>query len=309
MKKTTYLFAAGLFSLAFLVLGLNSPTFAEENKTISISPAIERITLEPGESKTSSFRVSNSGEAGFKYKITVEPYQVTDYDYNVLSDVENSYTKIVDWIILSQESGYLDPGESAEIYYTINTPSDVPAGGQYAILKAAFVNNSGGTINVSGAVGEIIYATVNGATRTTGHIVENKITGFSFNPPITASTIVENAGNVDAELKSSLRITSVFTGKEAYSNVENPQSTIILPETKRNVKTFWEGSPRLGVFKVELKTSFIDETQTIVKTVVICPVWLIFLVLLAIAAVVLKVVISSKKKSRRRSGITSKFSL
>lgn len=290
-----------LVAVALVVFGaiINTmPTFAADlpEYRIQMSPAISDVgDLKPGSTFSGKFKVQNTGTKQFDYTISISPYSVIDEAYTSDFESMNQYTDIVEWITLSKTSGSVDPNGEDEVAYTIKVPADVPAGGQYAILAAQLIpedgENEGGTnIKVAQQVGMKLYANVQGNTRRTGSVVENKISGILFNPPIQATSIVENTGNTHTAARYILQVFPLFGNEEIYTNEEDPITLNILPETRRFNTVTWQGAPHLGIFRVKQTVTIFDETSTTEKIVFLCPIWLIFVILLLIFCLVFWIV-------------------
>lgn len=297
----------GVFAMAAIMtlLGSNS-VFADEKQAeqrIQISPAIQDIgELKPGETKTETFKVQNIGSKSFNFKVGVSPYSVTDENYTQDYTNANQYTDIVNWVKFSQTEGVIEPNGEVEIAYTITVPADVPAGGQYALIHAEITpgENSGSDTGIATVqrVGMKLYTNVQGDTRKTGSVIENKIPSFLFNPPVTATSIVENTGNTHASVKYVLQVYPFFGDEEVYTNEENPTTLVLLPDTRRMNTITWEGAPALGIFRVKQTVSFWNETSTVEKMVFLCPIWLIFIVLLILFCVIFWIVSRIRNRNK-----------
>lgn len=286
---------AGLFLLAAVaVLGVTAaPVFAEDpdraDVRIQLSPTALDLKLEPGKTSTATFKVQNIGNKSFKYELGVTPYSVTDENYTANFDDKTNYSDIVDWITFSQDGGTLESDTEDEITVTVKVPSDVPDGGQYAMVYAKVQD---GELDASGVlverrVGLLVYsANVNGKTRKEGKVLENKISGFVFNPPVSATSLVENTGNVHLNATYVLQVSKFFGNEEVYSNEEHPVEETILPETTRLHTATWDKAPQLGIFKVKQTVTFNGETSVTDKVVFICPIWFLFIVLLIVFCLV-----------------------
>ena len=122
---------------------------------------------------------------------------------------------------------------------------------------------------------------------------------FLFNPPIFGETRVENCGNIDAELKVYIKVFPFFSKEEVYSNEEKPTSMNTLPGTKRYHKEIWTNSPSIGIFNVEQVVQYGSETKTERKLVIICPIWLIVLIVLFIISVIFWLVARSRENKAK----------
>ena len=107
---------------------------------------------------------------------------------------------------------------------------------------------------------------------------------------------MENCGNVDAELNVSLKVYPFFSNEEIYTNEEKPTVLNTLPATKRYHKELWANSPAIGIFNVEQTIKYGSETKTERKLVIVCPVWLIVLIVLFILSVIFWLVARNRER-------------
>lgn len=304
-QQFKFILAAFFASATMAVLGAGPVQAADiPDYRIQISPAKADLgDLAPGETYTDTFKVQNTGSKSFDFKISVSPYTVKDELYSPDYEVTNQYTDIVNWIKFSQETGSVEPNGEVEIAYTIKVPADVPAGGQYAILSAETTNeeNNGDTSGIVAVrrVGMILYSNVNGTTRKTGSIIENKVSGILFNPPISGTSIVENTGNTHANARYVLQVYPLFSNEEVYTNEEDPMTLTVLPETRRLNTVSWPNSPQLGIFKVRHTVTIFSETSVTEKVVFLCPIWFLFIVLVLIFLAIFWIVSRVRERKNR----------
>lgn len=305
MKKHYFgkLFSAFIaaFALTFIT---NSPVAAADTPDyrLQVSPSYAEIEeMQPGKTYDGVFKVQNTGAKEFEYAISITPYSVSDDKYTLDSETETTYTQMKDWVTLSQNSGTLAPDSTEEIKYSIRVPSDAPAGGQYALINIRMAQsddaNSGAAITATKQIGFRLLGDVEGNTRRTGKVTEQNIPSILFNPPISATSVVENTGNTHITASYVLQVFPLFGNEEVYTNEESPYEVTVLPETSRYNSISWDDAPHLGIFRVKQTVTIADETKTIEKTVFLCPIWFIFIILLIIFCIVFW--ICSRIKSRR----------
>lgn len=294
-----------LLALMIALFGV-MPVSADGEKPdyrLQISPVRLDLDLEPGTTSTGTFEVQNTGLKAYDFILGVDPYSVTDENYSIDSETRTAYTDIVDWITFSQNEGHVEPNQNQEITVTVTVPDDVPAGGQYAMIYAEMVRDDeleSTGVAVNHRVGLLVFSEVEGDTRREGQVLETKIPTILFNPPITATSLVENTGNVHATAYYTLQVFPLFGDEEVYTNEENPATLTILPETQRFNSISWDGAPQLGIFRVRETVTILDDTQTIEKIVFLCPIWFLFLILLIIFFVIFWLV--SRARSRKSTG-------
>lgn len=305
MKKYYFgkLFSAffAAFALTFIT---NSPVAAADTPDyrLQVSPSYAEIDeMQPGKTYDGVFKVQNTGAKEFSYAINITPYSVSDDKYTLDSETETAYTQMKDWVTLSQDSGTLAPDSTEEIKYSIRIPSDAPAGGQYALINVRMIQNddanSGAAISATKQIGFRLLGDVEGNTRRTGKVTEQNIPSILFNPPISATSVVENTGNTHITASYVLQVFPLFGNEEVYTNEESPYEVTVLPETSRYNSISWDDAPHLGIFRVKQTVTIADDTQFIEKTVFLCPIWFIFIILLIIFCIVFW--ICSRIKSRR----------
>ncbi len=296
-----------LVSVCLMVLGVlfggNIVFAAEETPDyrIQVSPATLELDLKPGESVSKTFRVQNTGTKDFDFELGTGPYNVEGEDYKQDLNTITDYNQIKDWIKFSEDTGNVKAGESKEITATVTVPKDVPSGGQYGVIIAKMIepqDESASGIVAEKHIGLLVYAkNVDGNTRMTGSIADVKLASFVFAPPIRATSVVENTGNVHAKATYIMQVYPLFGGEEVYTNEENPETRIILPGTRRLNTLTWDGAPQLGIFKVKQTVKFLDDTKEIEKIVFICPIWFLLIVLAVIFLAVFWIV--SRARGRK----------
>lgn len=285
---------------------LTSQAYAEEipKERIQVSPATVSIDdMKPGDTKEFKFKVQNTGSEPFRYEIFTTPYSVINENYEQDFSSDTNYTDIAKWITFSQDGGEIQPDKQDEITATIKVPQDVPAGGQYASVMIHTLGNptssDGGdksAVSITNQIGLIVYSNIAGETRKAGSIVESKIPSFLFAPPITATSVVENTGNVHAKATYILQVYPFFGSEEVYTNEEQPTTITILPETRRLNTITWDGAPQLGIFKVKQTVKFLDKTEVTEKVVFLCPIWFLLIILAIIFLVIFLIVSRIFKK-------------
>ena len=296
-----------IVALMFPILGGYSAFAEKSDYRLQVSPPTLDIELEPGKTSTGSFEVVNSGLKEYSFAIGVGPYSVKNSNYEPDYDTDTVYNDIVEWISFSQTEGTVAPDDKVEITFTVDVPNDVPYGGQYATIYVEMVNplsdtdnsdSNNSNIGVNQKIGIILYSEVEGETREEGAILENRIPSILFNPPVIATSLVENTGNVHAKATYVLQVYPLFGDEEVYTNEENPTELYVLPETQRFNSISWDGAPQLGIFRVKQTVSILDDTETIEKIVFLCPIWFLFLILLILFFVIFW--LFSRIRSRRR---------
>ena len=310
-KKLKLILAAMLVALSTAVFPLKS-VFADDGSYqkqpihLQVSPAKQKISLTPGSSYVGTMKVMNVGYMPFSYEVYATPYSVSGEQYSPDYTNDATFSHMSQWITFDQKTakGTLQPEELVDVTFTVNVPKDVPAGGQYAAIMAQTDAGNGedATFKTIHRVGMILYAAIPGETRECVSIEKNTVNSFYFNPPITVSSLVKNCGNIEQTATYTVKMYPLFSNEAVFSNEDNPQKLDVYPETSRFNSISWDGAPQIGIFKVTQIVDFGNGNQDnreVTKYVLICPLWLLFIIIALIFFIIFWLV--SRAKDRKKS--------
>lgn len=262
------------------------------NDMFIVTPMTQKISLEAGQVYEGKIRVANPSDAtrDFSFKVEVSPYGVAGEDYDADLVTKTNRTMIADWITIQTTEGTLAPNETCDIKFSVTVPEDAPAGAQYSAIVVrqdeATKETTGMNFENVFEMASIIYADVAGETIHEGNILENNIPGFSTTVPITLTAKLDNHGNVHDDATVVISVKNAITG-EVYlptGNNDGRYTEIVIPDTTKNVSRKVESMPLLGVFNVEQTIYYNGHVSTESRTVVICPIWFMILVAVAVIA-------------------------
>ncbi|MBR2994326.1 hypothetical protein IKF32_00175 [Candidatus Saccharibacteria bacterium] len=292
------------------VLALND---YKPRSMMTISPPREKMILMPGETYSGSVDVANSATAtkDLKYSVRVGSFSLkedengeADYNYSDV-DTITSYNQIMNWIEIEKESGVVAPNTVDTVPYTIKVPEDAPAGGQYASI---IIRNENGEDeeNQDGVMIQSVVefavtliADVAGETRDDGKVLDNNIPSFLLNSPLVASSTVRNDGNVHTDASYVLQVWPLFSDEEICTNEEEPTTSLIMPETERYHAEECN-LPSLGIFRAKQTVKIFNDTSIVERTIIVCPIWLLFIILFVIIALIIWVFLKVKNKGKRK---------
>lgn len=291
-----------VFAIA-LCLGCCREIFADAK--FSVSPMNQKIVLNAGEDYKGTFNITNpnDSENDFKYVLSVKSFFVDDKYDSVYDQNNGDYNQIVEWITLDKEKGVIRPNSTETVHFTVHVPENAPAGGQYAAITVTSdsESNADGGINLNAkySIAHIIYAEVTGITEQKGEIKDLNVPGFLFDGKISGTSTVKNLGNVHGTATYKLQVFPLFSDEEVYTNEEKPDEKTILPERERLNTIFWEETPSIGIYNVVYTVEFEGQTQVLKKMVIVCPVWLLLVILFVIFALVFWLIARSKMRKKK----------
>ncbi|MBR3329486.1 hypothetical protein IKG29_03100 [Candidatus Saccharibacteria bacterium] len=306
---------------AFLAVGLvvcsiggAFKVFAEEenSSTLIVSPMTQKLILTPGETTTASIKVSspNDAKSDLDYSVHIGSFTQrkdgdSKDDYGTVdTDIVSNYNMMMNWITLDKEFGTVAPNGTDVVRFTIDVPETAPAGGQYATIlvkdetKKTDSANGNVTIQSVTQIASIIYAEVAGEVKDDGAILENNIPGLILSNPLSATSMVQNDGNIHTNAKYILQVWPLFGDEELCTNEENPAESLVMPETKKyHVEEC--NLPMVGIFRAKQTVQIFNEISTVEKTIIVCPLWLLFLIIFAIVALILWIIMKVRANNRR----------
>ena len=306
-----------LAGLAVIMVGLlfgvmNASAVDGDNGVVmTISPPKQKIVLVPGETFEGTIQVSNSVNAtkNLEYSATIGSYGLDkdengNTDYNSTDvDTITSYNQMMEWIQLGKDHGSVAPNSTDTIPFTITVPEDAPAGGQYAtvlIQNDTKNDEDSGNVMIESKVrfAASIIAEVAGETRNEGEIIENTIPAFLLNNKMSATATVKNNGNVHTDASFILQVWPLIGDEEICTNEEEPTTKMIMPDTER-MHAEECNLPSIGIFKAKQTVKIFGETSVVERMVVVCPLWLLFIIIFAIVALVIWLVTKSRSRKTR----------
>ncbi len=305
MRKILLSLASIIASIIFLA----SPVSALESGDVvmSLTPSGQDLELTPGQQYQGSVRVSNVGRLAFDLKASVSPYYISDDSYEPDFSTESAYTKMHNWITLAQSEYHIEPGASVDVDFTVDVPSDVSGGGQYAAIMLMAedpTSDDGNMMQLNTRLAAVLYGHINGGElHAEGELTNHALPRFMFNHDFSISQTVKNTGNVDFRVTQTMTITGIFSNKEivnadSVDDAGNPigiSNAVVLPGTSRTGILTWDGAPQLGLFRVTQRIRFLDQDYEYSQIVLLCPIWLIVVVIALIIAAIVCIVFKVKK--------------
>lgn len=279
------LFLAGIVLFA---VGATAPAFAAEDDSdkreeITLSPATKQHKITASATKQDSFKVINTGETTYSFTVYARPYFVEGEDYQPVYTTDEKRSDAYSWVQFDKTAWTIKPGETAQVNYTIRVPANASPGGHYGVLFAETDPSDAdeGTQSVlrTKRVGSVLSVTVPGDIKRAGEVLETNIGRLQFEPPLETTTRIQNTGNIDFDA------TQTLTVKDVFGRVKYKDSAVrtIFPDTTRKVDFDWQSAAWFGLYRVDLKTAFLDKDTTTSRLVMVVPLWLLLVGPLVIA--------------------------
>lgn len=274
---------------------------------LSYSPINYKKVLVPDSTEDLTITLSTPGDAkeAANYELEVRPF-FFDNNGESYFEAKDSYSEIVNWITIPEEDvkGIIKPNEPKKIVYRITVPENAPAGGQYAVIIVKTYDDNGSDIKQIYEMTQAIYAEVAGETIRGGEVISTNLPTVLFSGNLTASATIKNNGNIHAYAKHTLKVLPLFGDEELFTNEESPQEgAVIMPGASRLTSIAWENTPVAGIFRVKYSVEFEGVKNELEKIVIVCPLWLLIVIVLFVATIIYRLLTSAKpsKKTKKES--------
>lgn len=236
----------GIFSLGFF-----SVATAQESVTLSISPSLYDISIEPGQEWRSTLRVINVNSYDLTVYIDVVNFRPQgeggDGRFVPIPNEGGEGVSLAEWINVTKEAVVIPREQSKEIPISVLVPFDASPGGHFAAIlvgtKPPEATPGQARVQTSQMITSLFFARVAGDIHELGSIREFTTEGTYFNTPtVTFDMRFENKGNVHLQPQGDIRIKNMW-GQERGVIPINQASQFgnVLPESIRKFTFTWEG--------------------------------------------------------------------
>ena len=286
-----FLFSLVVLLLSFFILPVK--TFA-----FSISPIRSEVVLDQGSSFDLKLKIINDEDETLNFKLGVIGVKQDEAGRPIfLENIDDAES----WIRPNLEQITLFPGDSEELIFNINVPTDIYPRLHYLGLKVDSLSESDGEIGITGSLVSLLALQVAGeATEELKIVTWGASEYITWNKNWNFDLSLKNVGNVKMPLAGKLSIFSpsgeVIYNKDLYLGNE------ILPDTIRIFKEDVNliNLNKIGFYKTRIDIQFGQTRQmsSYDYHVFFVPVWLVSLLsfVLAILMIFLFFIFSRKKK-------------
>lgn len=275
------------------------------NERITLSPAVSRPTLVPGEKATGKLTVINDGTVGYTFLMYSRPFSVSGEGYDPNYTTINERTEAYQWVQFSQTKVRLEPGQRTDIGYSVQTPKNARSGGHYAVLFAETQPPDDQPANVARKkrVGTLLYMRVDGVIEEKGQVESWDAALFQTKKPVTSTLRLKNSGNIHYEANINASYTNMF-GKKQF---EYNQQLLVLPGTTRKIAVEWKDAPYLGIFKASGSVRFLGKTEVLpAHYIILIPKPALVVAAAALILLAIVMILKNRKSHKKKNSTSAK---
>ena len=257
----------------------------EEGMSITITPPLFQLSLQPGESWSSAITVVNNNTYGLSLyadPVQFRPSGESGRPSFISNTIGNGPMSTVDdttlagWITVPKGVFPVNREQTYSLPVTIHVPEDATPGGHYA---AVLIGNNApesiteeGAVNVSSSVAALFFLTVSGDVTEAGRVREFSTQKSVYETAEAHFTLrFENQGNVHLLPQGNIVIYNMFGKERGFIPVNHDGNYgNVLPESIRNFNFTWESDSGLwdiGRYKAEVTIAYgRDSKQSALST-------------------------------------------
>ena len=268
--------------IIFLLLSFSLPHFAfsQSSLSLSVTPTLFEVSVEPGDVWKSSIRVVNPNT--YPLTVFIEPVNFNSNNEKGISnfipifedDLVSGVT-LAEWIDLDNKSITIEPQAVKPVPFTVHVPSDATPGGRYAALivstQPTLSDVSGSRMFTTQAVSALFFMRIEGDVIEQGSIRSFRTEkSFSNRPENNFELRFENLGNVHLQPQGYISIYNMW-GQLRGEIPINPSNQFgkVLPESIRQFNYGWESGFSIydiGRYSAEVTIAYGDRNRKFVSS-------------------------------------------
>ena len=228
---------------------------AADGVTLTITPPLFELNLNPGDSWSSSIKVVNTNAGAIAVDNSVVGFSAADDEghgqFTDLSALAGDSDALANWIATPRAPVVIPSNGAGEVPFTISVPDDASPGGHYAAILigtgggADATGTEGSHVGVSSFISALIFVRVAGTITEAGNIASfTSDRSYYEDPDVALSLEFANTGNVHLRPVGEIDIYNAW-GKERGTIPINqtPGFGYVLPSSTRKFDVEWKGAP------------------------------------------------------------------
>lgn len=269
---------------------------------LQVSPVRTDLTINPGQTQTTTVNVRNVTASSAQLQAIINDFTASPDESGdpaiILDPTKYASSHSLKRFVLPISNFSLAAGETKPVAVTIQVPKNAAAGGYFGVVRFAPASSTLGpnqNVNLSGSVGSLILVKVPGDIKEQLTIAsfdarhkDSASSFFTSNKNLTATVRFRNSGNIQEEPFGKILLKN-HSGKVLatyeINNVQPPSN--VLPDSVRRFSVNLTKLGSFGQYKLEGNFGYGSNGQLLSATTTfyILPLWLVVIVLLAIAVV------------------------
>lgn len=248
LNRILYIF---FWITALIFFGSIGQVWAQNSMTLSISPSLYDISIEPGQEWRSTLRIINVNNYDITVYVEVTNFRPQgeggDGRFSPIPAEGGDGVSLAEWFQIEKTPIVIPREKSMEVPFSVTVPFGASPGGHFAAIlvgtKPLVAEPGQARVQTSQMITSLFFARVAGDIHELGSIREFTTEGtYLSSPEVTFDMRFENKGNVHLQPQGDIRIKNMW-GQERGIIPINQASQFgnVLPESIRKFTFNWKG--------------------------------------------------------------------
>ncbi len=250
-----------------VILAVRATTQAQnaaDQVSISVSPQSLDIAINPGESVSNVFRLTNGGEEIVTLQSIPKNFLPRGNEGAIELREDDTPYSLASWINVSPNGNVeIEPGETVDFNITISAPANAEPGGHFGsvVFQTLPGEQEGTAALVSQEIAPVILVKIPGEVDESGQITQFSSTKslWTSQPDIEFDILFENTGNVHYRPSGQMIIRNML-GREV-ERIDIAGNNVI-PNAERRLDTTWSDVGfRFGSYTADMTLVYGGDSQ------------------------------------------------
>jgi hypothetical protein len=246
------------FILSFGLISNHSS--AQNELGLAVNPAILEVVGAPGESSSQEINIKNNGNnplpIRFQSRSSYKLDELIDPDKQSLFDASS-------WISVDQSDRIIEANSAIQSEIKVNIPQGAQPGSRYASLAiramAPEQDSSSTSTQILPEISVLVLVNIPGTVKDSIKIEHFNVKNLSFNGQVPINITLANDGYGQILTQPILHI---YRSAELVDTIDL-SSTLVLPNTRRQIVTNWVAGDLFGSFRVDLEIRYGSPSNSI----------------------------------------------
>lgn len=273
MKKISKILFIAL-ALVTTHYSLATSSYAQTSIPLTVGPARQQITINPGETTTFAIKYYNQSDIALNGVVNVADFLVdsTDGSPRIIDSVDQANPKYSasKWVSLSLEQITISPQDRIIVTGTLSVPQDARPGGRYVAvyfepaLGTPSSVGTGGSTGIAPRIASLLYVRVNGPITEKATISQMFAKSFYEYGPVEVITNISNSGDYHIRPKGVFTLTNALGGIVEQASLKEAN---IFPDAQRIFPVTMGEKWMMGKYKINLNAYYGEKAQVIDKSI------------------------------------------
>lgn len=270
--KKTLIIASALITIHY---SLATSIMAQSSIPLTVGPARQQITINPGETTSFAIKYYNQSEITLNGVVNVADFVVDSMDGSprIIDNVDQANPKFTasKWVTLSLDQISIAANDRIILSGSLSVPKDARPGGRYvsvyfepAIGTPSSIGSDGGVTGIAPRIASLLYIRVNGP------IAENAIISGMFAKsfyeygPIEVTAQISNYGDYHIRPRGVFTLTNPLGGVVEQSALKEVN---IFPDALRIFTASVGEKWMMGQYKITLNSIYGEKARTVERSI------------------------------------------